>query len=195
MKPTETKSKIYLAIAGAIVAIWAGFLLFGIGVLIYSAHTENIEKPAVASYRSEGVGLKFSYPLSYNLTTRYDSFNGTEIHVLTLIHASSTAPDMSEGPTAISVIAIPVSENTNLEEWVRNASISNFNLSPDKKFSQTKVDGEEALAYAHSGLYESDAVALKHNGKIFIFAASWIATGDVIRSDFKNILSSVNFIE
>ncbi len=193
MKPTLLKSRIYLGIAAAIVAVWVGFLMFGLAAVFFFSDSSNkFQKP---NYVSEELGLSFSYPKSYTLTTRHDSFRGTEIHVLTFINASTTIPDMSEGPTAISVIGIPVPENTNLEQWVRGASISNFNLSPDKTFSQTTVDGEEAVAYRHTGLYESDAVAVKHDGKIFIFAGSWMDMEDAIRTDFKNLVLSVKFIE
>ena len=135
-----------------------------------------------------------SYASIYNLETRDDAFDGKETHVLTLIDASTTVPDMSEGPTAISIIEIPITATTSLANWVRDNSISNFYLSPDKVFSSTSVGGAEALAYRYSGLYEVDAVAVAHNGKIYLFAVSWMNASDRIRSDFKNLLSSVTFI-
>lgn len=191
MKPTKLKSTIYLVLASAIVAVWIGFLIFGLAAVFFSgtASTVSDEK----KFDSQEIGLKFSYPSLYALTERQDSYKSTPIHVLTLINASTTIPDMSEGPTAISAIEIPVSGTTTLEQWVQGASISNFYLSPDKTFLPTKVDGEPALAYRYSGLYESDAVAVQHGGKIYLFAASWIDANDRIRSDFKNLLSSVTF--
>jgi hypothetical protein len=186
MKPTKLKSKIYLGIASGIVVLWAGLLIVGLMFAFFDT-SDSLK------YKSEEIGLEFSYPNTYTLTTRHDSFAGAEIHVLTLINASTTVPDMSEGPTAISVIEIPVSESVNLEQWVRNASISNFNLSPDKLFTPESVDGEDGLAYRYSGLYESDAVAVEHEGKIFLFAVSWIDQKDVIRSDFQDLLNSVEF--
>jgi len=174
MKPTKTKSRIYLGIASAIVLLWAGLLVFGL-MFAFSHKSDSL------SFNSEEIGLEFEYPKSYTLTTRHDSYAGAEIHVLTLINASTTVPDMSEGPTAISIIEIPVPTVTALESWLKYASISNFELSPDKKFSPTTVDGQPALAYRYSGLYESDAVAVEHDGKIFLFAVSWMDQNDPMR--------------
>lgn len=157
----------------------------------------QMQQPSVAAklYESSEVGLRFSYPSLYTLTQRPDGVNGWKAHVLTLIDASTTVPDMSEGPTAISVIEIDVTPSGSLEEWVRNNSVSNFSLSPDKEFSSTTVGGEPALAYRYSGLYESDAVAVLHNARVYLFAASWMKADDRIRTDFKNMLSSVQFTQ
>lgn len=150
--------------------------------------------PVVSSYTSEEVGLRFSYAPIYTLNARHDSFQDTDINVITLINASTTVPDMSEGPTAISVIEIPVPEGTDLEAWTRTATISNFYLSQDKTLKQSSVGGAKAYEYTFDGLYASDAVAVMHNGKIYLFFASWIDVNDRIRTDFKNLLSSVTFI-
>lgn len=158
------------------------------GVLCFKHYT------APLSYNSEHVGLDFKYSKIYTLSVRHDTYTGKEIHVLNLVDVSRVVPDMSEGPTAISVIEIPIAPTSTLESWVRDAPISNFYLSPDKQFSQATVGGEPALAYHYSGLYESDAVAVMHAGKIYLFAASWMSMNDAIRDDFKNLLSSVTFI-
>ncbi|MBY0472887.1 hypothetical protein K2Q00_01200 [Patescibacteria group bacterium] len=189
MKPTKLKSRIYLGIASGIVFIWVGFLIFG----LMFAFLQTPDKKDSLTYTSQEVGLEFLYPKTYTLTVRHDSYASAEIHVLTLINASTTVPDMSEGPTAISVIEIPVSGSPDLEQWVRNATISNFNLSPDKTFTPKNIDGEDGVAYRFSGLYESDAVAVEHDGKIFLFAVSWMDQNDPMRHDFQELLDSVEF--
>jgi hypothetical protein len=157
--------------------------------------SNTVAPPASLTYHSEHVGLDFNYPTTYTLTTRHDSYAGAEIHVLTLLDASVQVPDMSEGPAAISIIEIPITATTTLAQWVRENSISNFYLSPDQTLSSTTVGGVDALAYRYSGLYESDAIAVEHGGKIFIFAGAWLDANDAIRADFKNILASVTFIQ
>src|SRR3989339_658794 len=184
MKPTKTKSRIYLAIASAVVLLWAGSLVFGL-IFAFSYKSDSL------NFKSEEIGLEFSYPKIYTLTERHDSYAGAEIHVLTLINASTTVPDMSEGPTAISIIEIPVVDDIDVEQWLRNATISNFNLSPDKTFTPKIIDREDGLAYRYSGLYESDAVAVEHDGKIFLFAVSWMDQNDPMRHDFQELLDSV----
>jgi predicted Zn-dependent protease len=178
-----------LGIAGLLVVIGAAFfVLQRHGVQSRGAASER-------TFKSQEIGLSFTYPKMYNLIERHDTYKGEPVRTLTLIDASTTVPDMSEGPTAISVIEVPVEAGTDLEAWVRSASISNFQLSADKVFTQTMVAGEPALAYRHSGLYEFDATAVKHGNKIFIFSASWMNADDRIRTDFKNMLASVTFTQ
>lgn len=175
----------------------AVFLLAGGGILVWYNRPDMSQQGAhehTPVYTSDEAGLMFQYVDLYKLEERHDGFDGKEVHVLTLVDASSTVPNMSEGPTAISVIEIPIVATTSLADWVRNNSISNFYMSPDKMFSSTTVGGEGALVYRYSGLYESDAVAVAHGGKIYLFAASWIDANDRIRTDFKNLISSVRFI-
>lgn len=183
------KHKNVLFVAGAIIVLGA---IVGVGIALWKGESTQHVTPR-PEFVSDEIGIRFTYPDVYHPTVRRDSFKGAEIHVVTLIDASTTVPDMSEGPTAISLIQVPVPPATSLETWVRGASISNFNLSPDQVFIPTKVGGEAALAYRHSGLYEFDAVAVKHGNTIYLFSASWMNQEDRIRSDFKDVLSSVTF--
>ncbi len=169
-------------------------LVAGAGVW-YASRMGSHSAITEGSYRSNEIGLAFTYPPTYDLNARHDSFNGMPVQILTLIDASSTVPDMSKGPTAISIIKVARPATTTLEQWVRDSSITNFYLSPDKKITQTTVAGQPALAYRYSGLYESDAVAVEHSGAVYIFAASWMKADDAIRTDFKNLLSSVTFTQ
>lgn len=170
-------------------------LIAGLSVYVMHTTTSREEVTTTNTYAVEHVGIRFEYPKVYTLTSRHEFYEGQESHILTILNASTTVPDMSEGPIAMSVIEIPVATSTNLETWIREHSISNFALSPDKTFASTTVAGEPALAYRHSGLYEFDAVAVKHNAKIYVLSTSWMNQNDAIRQDFKDLLASVTFIQ
>jgi hypothetical protein len=83
--------------------------------------------------------------------------------------------------------------NTPLDVWVKNSSISNFNLSATKTLASTTLGGEPAVKYLYSGLYENDAVAVAHGGKKYLFFGSWAGAEDPIRSDFQSLLKTVKF--
>jgi hypothetical protein len=137
--------------------------------------------------------ISFSYPNNYTLTQRQDSYEGNPIQVITLVDSGVTVPDMSDGPPAISIIEVPNPANLPLGEWVTEKSISNFHLSPDQTLASTSVAGEAAVAYRHSGLYESQAFAVAHAGKIFILSVGSIDPSEAIHRDFENLLSTVQF--
>ncbi len=137
--------------------------------------------------------ISFVYPKRYTLTERKDSFEGSPIVVITLIDANTSVPDMSDGPPAISIIEVPNPSDLSLSEWVKQKSISNFNLSPDQKLSSTTVGGEPAVSYVHSGLYESQALAAEHNKNIFLLSVGSVDASDAIYGDFHRILQTVQF--
>lgn len=175
-------------------------LFLGIALLILctlvAAVSSSLPTPAgqaaQASYRG-AAGISFTYPTAYALSERSDSFEGSPIVVVTLIDAGVKIPDQSDGPQLISVIEVPNPENLPLEEWVMEKSISNFSLSPDKKISPAVVGGEPAVSYRHSGLYESEAVAVAHAGKIYLLSVGSTSSGDQIYKDFQNLLKTVQF--
>ena len=137
--------------------------------------------------------LSFSYPRTYTLTERSDSFEGNPIRVLTFIDSSISVPDMSDGPEAISIIEVPNPQNLPLEQWVKEKSISNFSLSPDQKLSPSTLGGAPAVSYTHSGLYESKALAAEHNGTIYLVSVGSVNPGDAIYRDFQNIVNTLHF--
>lgn len=172
-------------------------VLVAVGVYLYTTKPPAVHEEASTMniYHVEEVGIRFEYPKAYTLTSRDELYEGKEAHILTMVNASTTVPDMSEGPIAMSIVEVPVATSTNVEAWVREHSISNFNLSPDKVLTPTTVAGVPALAYRHSGLYEFDAVAFQNNGHLYIVSVSWLTQGDAIRQDFKDLLASVTFIK
>ena len=147
------------------------------------------------TYTSKKIGIQFQHPRIYTVTEGSSEYQGIEHRHLTLVETSAVIPENGEGPTAIAMVEIPETPTSTLEAWVRASQISNFQLSSDQKFTHITVGGEPALAYRHSGLYEFDAVAVAHNGKIYMLSASWMDANDKIRTDFKNLLSSVTFTQ
>jgi len=151
--------------------------------------------PAITDevYTSTSGGFSFTYSSNYKVEARSDSYEGEPISVMTLIDEKIVVPEQSDGPTAISIIVLPNTKKLTLGEWVKTKSISNFNLSPDKKLSSTTVAGEPGVSYIHTGLYESDAVAVVHGDKIYLFSVGWADSTAAIRTDFQKLLLSVTF--
>lgn len=176
--------------------IIAAFVIVAVGgFLVWQNRGEGpVQTPTQEEkYQSTQNAVSFEYPSSYDLTERTDSFEGNTISVITLIPAGVQIPDMSEGPAGMSLIVIPAG-TTSLESFVRTKSIANFNLSPDETLAPTTIGGEQAFSYRYSGLYENDAVAVMHNGRIYLFSGAWIAADDQIREDFSSLLDSVTFL-
>ena len=172
-------------------------VLLGIGGFLINQHSASPvpfvpnTSSSTLAYTSPIASISFNYPSHYNLNERKDGFEGQPISVITLVDKDVVVPDMSDGPTLISIISVPNPTNLSLEEWVKTKSISNFNLSADQKLTPTTVAGEAAVAYTHSGLYESDAVAWAHGDKIYVASVGWASATDPIRTDFQNVIKSV----
>lgn len=156
--------------------------------------TGRVQTPQnnLLQYASED-GLSFMYPSTYELSSRTEGNGERQWDVLVLLPAGYQAPQGGEGPPAIVVGVYPNPEALGLEQWVRGDNRSNFKLSSDEGLTPTSVGGKPALAYRHSGLYETDAVAVAAGDTVFVFSAGWLDTSDAIRSDFQNLLKTVQF--
>lgn len=142
-------------------------------------------------YSSEE-GVSFMYPDVYVLSSHAGTAGDGD--TLVLLPRGVTVPPNSDGPPAITLTVIR-NATTPLEQWIRTDSRSNFALSPDHVLGSTAVGGQPAYLYRHSGLYEYDAFAVAHAGKIYVFEAGWNAPSDRIRLDFQNLVSSVQFTQ
>lgn len=176
----------------------AVIILLGLGSAFLSGPKQS-QQPAPAAGSGDIVpyigtaDISFAYPNTYTLTERGDSFEGNPIVVMTLIDSAAVVPDMSEGPVAIAILSIPNPQNIPLETWIQTKSISNFYLSADKKLVPASVSGEQGLSYTHTGLYENDATAVAHGGRVYLFFVSWTDAQSPMRSDFQNLLKTVQF--
>lgn len=166
-------------------------VLAGMGYAVIQNQTPAPEPTTEDSSQYSSADITFTYPDTYKLTERNDSFEGNAVKVITLIDKDVVIPDMSEGPPAISILIVSDSSSTTLEQWVKTKSISNFQLSQSQKLYPVTVGGEEALNYTHSGLYESEAYAVKHEGKIYLLSVGSIDQSEQITADFQKILKTV----
>lgn len=155
--------------------------------------TGGVHAPAVTlqQYSSED-GIMFQYPDTYLLSSRTEGNAERQWDALLLVPRGYESMQYTEGPPAISVSVFQNIEAAGLESWVRGDARSNVKLG-DGTLTPGTVGGEPALFYTHTGLYETDAVAVAHRGRIFLFEAGWIASSDPIRADFQNILKTVQF--
>lgn len=164
------------------------------GVLLTSQNQPTSTSTATtSSYHATEGDVSFEYHDTYKLEERADSFENNPVRVITLIDKDVVIPDMSEGPPAISLVIVPNQQNIPLEQWVKTKSVSNFQLSQSQTLTPTLVGGEQGLSYTHSGLYESNAVAVAHNGKVYVFSVGSIDPSDALVTDFQNLLKTVQF--
>ncbi|HVU79857.1 MAG TPA: hypothetical protein VHD37_00665 [Candidatus Paceibacterota bacterium] len=178
----------WLPIGVVFVALVASGVFFGPGL------GGKNEQPTQALKHYDGAEVAFDYPALYALQTHADSYAGKPVAALTLIDAGIAVPDMSEGPPGIAVLMVSQGTTTDIGQWVRGNSISNFGgLSMDYTLAPAAVGGEPAVSYRYSGLYETDAYAVARNGTVYLFFGSWSGESDQIRTDFKNLVNSVTF--
>ncbi len=151
----------------------------------------------LVSYSSSHEGLAFEYPDTATTTFHHEGPEGADWHVLSVIDKALLAASttMSEAPPAIIILgAFDQPAGMPLADWIKTSPHANFNLSSDKVLSSTTIDGEPALAYTYDGLYMTDAVAVAHEGGIYLFTAQWASAEDPIRAQFKSLLQTVQFI-
>ncbi len=183
-------SKIAIGIvAVALVAFVAAFAVSRYLVSKLDGQGHVPAQSTLVPYSSED-GISFMYPDTYELSSRPGSIQGGD--TLVLLPKGVNVPTNSEGPPAISMRIIR-NATTSLDQWIKSDSRSNFALSSNKQLASTQIGGEPAYQYEHSGLYETDAFAVEHNGKIFLFEAGFNSPQDRIRYDFQNLVSSVTF--
>ncbi len=175
-------------------------LVFGVAAGGYyvlqgtSSVPEPITEVEDHEYHSAQYGLSFLYPNTYAMT-EHDAGNGERMtHSILLVDKKFQAVQNSEGPPVVAVTIFENIEHLSLEDWVTSTSYSNYKLATNETLHPTSVGGKEALSYAHSGLYETDAVVVMHNGRVYMFTAGWLTVQDQTRSDLEEILSSVEFV-
>ena len=176
-----------------ILALIAVVLLVVFGAYMVWRETAHAPAPLTSGQEYTSESISFVYGDAYALTSRSDSFEGNPVTVLNITDKDVIIPDYSEGPVSMAVLAVKNPSETALEAWVKTKSISNFELSMDKNLTATTVGGKPGLAYTYSGLYENDAVAVAHDGAVYLFFVSWIDAESPMRADFQTLLKSVTF--
>jgi hypothetical protein len=145
-------------------------------------------------YSSSDLDLSFRYPSSYTIETHQEGSAEREWHVLVFMPKNYIPPQGGEGPATITVSVYDNRERIPLETWIRGDARSNFKLSADGALTPVVVGGESGLSYKHSGLYETDAVAVEHDEHIYVFAAQWQAADDETRQQLQDLLKTVQFL-
>ena len=145
--------------------------------------------------RFEGTefSFSFSYPSSYLLEKREIEIGGSMATYLTLMQKGVVLPEAGEGPPGITVAVFPNREQKALADWLQGMTNAAPTPTGGFDFAEMEVDGEEALAYTSTGLYESDNVAVRHKGNIYVFSAAWLTRDDQTLRDLDAILRSVDF--
>ncbi len=187
--------KITAILIGLLLVLGAGWFLFSTYLVSKLDGTGGVTAPQsdLTAYESEHFGLSFQYRNVYVATTTHAGNGEREWHVLLLLPEGYVPPQGGEGPAAITVQDIPNPEGVSLEQWVKSDNRSNWKLDGTEP-QATTIGGKPALTYRHSGLFEFDAAAVAHNGKIYLFEAGWMAAEDKIRTDFAKLLSTVQFL-
>ena len=173
-------------------------LALGVYVLIDTGRAPGAPEPAPSAatgdYRSDELGIAFDFRTdSYEVKLHEDLAADPAWQSLVLLPKGFVPPAASEGPPSISIIKFANPNGTPLETWVKTDPHSNYQLLTGDTFATTTLAGEPAFSYQHSGLYETDAVAVAHGGNIYLFSAGWMTPNDRIRTDFQDVLKTVEF--
>lgn len=97
-----------------------------------------------------------------------------------------------EGPPTIAVQVYRNPNGFDAAAWVTAESVSNYQPGASAPID-TVVGGEHAVAYESDGLYRSDNAVVTHGGMVYVFSAAWVDARDRMRTDFSDILRSVEF--
>lgn len=184
-------------------------LLMVIGLIFWSSDRNEVSTPTVEEavlsesnskpYESAEFGFSFRYPKNYFLEEK-DLGNGERYHKVIILTEDTEENRLvregkspgREGPTAITIDIYQNNlDNLSIENWLISNDNSNFKLS-DGTFEEIFLDGNRAVKYSWSGLYEADTVALRHGGNIISISSTYIFKEEPIRKDFSDILQSFN---
>jgi hypothetical protein len=141
--------------------------------------------------------VRFQYPSSYILTEK-EVGNAERTHyVITLIKASDAQngdKENAEGPRAITFDFFQNKEKLTPEQWVKQSSFSNFKLSHDGMIERLDFGGKPAVSYIWDGLYSGKSLVTTTSGDILVISVTYDGNTDARLTDYKSILSTVEFI-
>ena len=174
----------------------AAYLMLQPGTDSSAIGEHETDTSRLQSYDNPTYGVSFSYPDSYVLTERDEPGLAQQSrHVITLMDKTAAAniPENGEGPTTISIEVFESAaiDSRSVEQWIKNTNATNFNLSPNQTLSQTTVAGVQGLSHAWDGLYSGESTVIVHKDNMLVFSVSFMARTDSIRSDFTELLRTV----
>lgn len=193
------KKLLYLVVSIAVLGAIAYGISYTVSRYLVSKldGTGGVSAPAssgLAVFDSAEFGLSFQYPEAKEPVIQNASKAGEEMLSVVLLPKGYVPPQGGEGPPAVAVSKYSNPKNLSIEEWVKTDARSNWQLAAqDGGLGSTSVGGNDALAYRHSGLYETSAVVAAHEGYIYLFTAQWMSAEDPIHAEFEALLRSVSF--
>lgn len=168
-------------------------------VVYWPSSSEEPYIPGPSAYSYPDMGIAFSYPSEYEVSVQHEGNAEREWTTLVLTRKSDLpVGENTEGPPSIAITIVPNQEGLALEQWIASDARSNFKLSSAGETGglgslPPRPDGNLALTYVYSGLYETDAVAVGTNGVIYLFTAGWLSLDDQIRTDLMEVVDSAVF--
>lgn len=186
-------NRIGLVVVGAIGVLILGYALW-VGAPEPVSPTPSTESKM--SYAVPELGISLLFPDTYTYIVSADTYNEKDMRVVSFLKKEDFehVPQQSEYPPGITLVIVERADEKTLEQWVRTEQLSNFELSQNKILTATTVGGKLAYEYSFSGLYENDAIAVAHNGRVYLFFAAWNTAGDATRADMQAMVQSVTFI-
>ncbi len=143
---------------------------------------------------SGGLGIRFGYPPSYEVTELAGNEGESRLFGLVLLvpEVVGSTPAL-EGPTAITIDLFKNAGQLSLRDWILAAPEANFQLSPTGELATTTVAGQLAHRWRWSGLYEGESVAWLKPGspEVLVASVTWLEPADQIKSDFELILKTI----
>lgn len=97
-----------------------------------------------------------------------------------------------EGPPTIALMVYRNPDRLDAAAWAKAESVSNYAQGVSAPID-TAVGGEHAVAFESDGLYRSDNVVVTHGDKVYVFSAAWMDAADRMRSDFSEMLRTIEF--
>lgn len=181
-----------------IIAVLALFI-FG-GTWLYKIGLENsidAEQPT-KTYQNESFDLRFmyrAYPEGYIVTEHAGTLPGEPPFTVTVMKKRDweelqNATEPRDGPPAISVSIFPNTDKKSALEWIQENPHSSL-FQADRGYEVKEINGNPAIAYPTSGLYEMDSVVIVNELYVYMFSGSYISSTDPMREDFQNLVNTV----
>lgn len=169
---------------------WISTTQKAVAPVVVDSATEKI------TYSNSVYGISFTYPKGYVLTEgERGNAERAQYSIVLVAEADAMPPIDGEGPTAITVDIYQNNlDQLSLLDWLNGTAVSNFKLG-DGTYSSTTVNGTEAVSYNWSGLYEGETTAFLHAGNIVVVSMTRLTPQDVIITDYRALLSSIELSE